>query len=228
MVQGQQLQRIERRMPSPITRSPAQAGLRQQGIFMSTLRQLRQSIRQQRREVTAAEAASCAEQLARNTCSHRLLATSQHIAIYLAADGEIDPWPLTLKLWASGKALYLPVLAPFSRQRLWFARYMPGDRLVANRYGIPEPVVRDLIKPWALDLILTPLVAFDTTGHRIGMGGGYYDRSLAFLHSRQHWQKPRRLRLAYEFQKQSSIKPSPWDIPLDGIATELCIYTAYK
>jgi 5-formyltetrahydrofolate cyclo-ligase len=69
-------------------------------------------------------------------------------------------------------------------------------------------------------------VAFDTTGHRIGMGGGYYDRSLAFLHSRQHWQKPRRLGLAYEFQKQTAITPSPWDIPLDGIATEACIYTA--
>jgi len=118
------------------------------------------------------------------------------------------------------------VLAPFSRQRLWFARYTPGDALAANRYGIPEPVVRELIKPWALDLILTPLVAFDTTGHRIGMGGGYYDRSLAFLHSRQHWQKPCRLGLAYEFQKQVMIEPNPWDIPLDGIATEACIYTA--
>jgi len=193
---------------------------------MSTLRQLRQSIRQKRRAVTAEEAASCAEHLARNTCTHRLVANSHHIATYLAADGEIDPWPLTHKLWLSGKTLYLPVLAPFSRQRLWFARYSPGDRLVANRYGIPEPVVRDLIKPWALDLILMPLVAFDTNGHRIGMGGGYYDRSLAFLHNRQHWQKPRRLGLAYEFQKQVLIEPNPWDIPLDGIATEACIYTA--
>ncbi len=193
---------------------------------MSTLRELRQSIRQKRRAVTEEVAAACAEQLARNTGSHRLVANSIHIATYLAADGEIDPWPLTQKLWSSGKTLYLPVLAPFSRQRLWFARYLPGDRLVANRYGIPEPVVRDLIKPWALDLILTPLVAFDMTGNRIGMGGGYYDRSLAFLHSRQHWQKPRRLGLAYEFQKQAMIRPNPWDIPLDGIATEACIYTA--
>ena len=81
---------------------------------MSSLRQLRQSIRQQRREVTAADAASCADNLAHIACSHRLLANSRHIAIYLAADGEIDPWPLTLKLWSSGKTLYLPVLASYN------------------------------------------------------------------------------------------------------------------
>lgn len=195
---------------------------------MSVLQQLRQSIRQQRRAVTKAQAAACANQLARNACSHRLVANSTHIATYLAADGEINPWPLTQQLWSSGKTLYLPVLAPFSRQRLWFARYNPGDRLVANRYGIAEPVVRNLIKPWALDLILTPLVAFDITGNRVGMGGGYYDRSLAFLHNRRHWQKPRRLGLAYEFQKHAQLQPSHWDIPLDGIATETCVYTARR
>ena len=195
---------------------------------MSTVRQLRQSIREKRRAVTGDEAARCAERLAQNTCNYRMVANSRHIATYLAADGEINPWPLTHRLWSSGKTLYLPVLVPFSRQRLWFARFTPGDRLVSNRYGIPEPLVRELVKPWALDLILTPLVAFDATGHRIGMGGGYYDRSLAFLHNRQHWQKPRRLGLAYEFQKQAKIEPNPWDIPLDGIATEACIYTAGK
>jgi len=193
---------------------------------MSTLQQLRQSVRRQRRAVTEEAAAACAIRLARNTSNHPLIANCRHIATYLAADGEIDPWPLMQKLWSSGKTLYLPVLAPFSRQRLWFARYMPGDRLVANRYGIPEPVVRTLIKPWALDLVLTPLVAFDTQGHRIGMGGGYYDRSLAFLHNRRHWQKPRRLGLAYDFQKQAVIMSNPWDIPLDGIATETCVYTS--
>jgi 5-formyltetrahydrofolate cyclo-ligase len=214
-------------MPS-ITRSPFKAGHRQQDKFMAKLRQLRQSIRRKRRAVSAAEAASCAEQLARHTATHPLVANSRHIATYLAADGEIDPWPLMRSLWSSGKTLYLPVLAPFSRQRLWFARYTAGDRLVVNRYGIPEPLVRELIKPWILDLVLTPLVAFDTSGNRVGMGGGYYDRSLAFLHGRQHWQKPRRLGLAYEFQKQATLAPSPWDIPMDGVATERRIYTAHR
>ena len=190
---------------------------------MSTLRQLRQSIRQKRRAVTAEEAASCAEHLARNICSHRLVTNSRHIATYLAADGEIDPWPLTHKLWSSGKTLYLPVLAPFSRQRLWFARYTPGDALAANRYGIPEPVVRELIKPWALDLILTPLVAFDTTGHRIGMGGGYYDRSFAFRKDPAR-RTPVLIGVAHELQKVDHIEPESWDVRLDRIVTDRDVY----
>jgi 5-formyltetrahydrofolate cyclo-ligase len=67
-------------------------------------------------------------------------------------------------------------------------------------------------------------VAFDTAGHRIGMGGGFYDRTFAFLQRRQHWHKPNLLGLAYEFQKQTTIKPDNWDVPLDAIATETDVY----
>lgn len=185
---------------------------------------LRQSIRQQRRSLSRAEAEQCAEQLAHRTARHPLVLQSQRIATYLAADGEIDPYPLMQSLWASGKTLYLPVLAPFSKQKLWFAKFNPADTLVFNRFGIPEPVRRRLIKPCALDLVLTPLVAFDSSGHRVGMGGGYYDRSFAFMRRRHYWRKPRLLGLAYELQKQSSITPNDWDIPLDAVATEACIY----
>jgi len=191
---------------------------------MSTPRELRQSIRQKRRTLDDDQAASCARSLARNACTLRAVTNSRHVAAYLAADGEIDPWPLMLNLWAAGKILYLPVLAPFTEGQLWFARYKPADRLVLNRYGIAEPLVRELVKPWALDLILTPLVAFDAAGHRIGMGGGYYDRSLAFLRARRYWRKPRLLGLAYEFQKQPVITPNPWDIPLDGVVSEAHLY----
>jgi 5-formyltetrahydrofolate cyclo-ligase len=185
---------------------------------------LRQTIRQQRRALTYIEAESCAEQLAQQVYKHPLVLRSQRIAAYLAADGEIDPWPLLESLWSAGKQIYLPVLVPFSRQNLWFARFNPDDKLACNRYGIPEPVRRRLTKPFALDLVLTPLVAFDIAGHRIGMGGGFYDRTFAFLQRRQHWHKPNLLGLAYEFQKQASIEPNSWDIPLNAIATETHVY----
>jgi len=185
---------------------------------------LRQRIRQQRRSLTPAEADDCAEQLAHRTARHTLVLKSRRIATYLAADGEIDPYPLMQSLWESGKTLYLPVLVPFSNQKLWFAEFNPTDELVFNRFGIPEPVRRRLIKPCALDLVLTPLVAFDSSGHRIGMGGGYYDRSFAFLRRRRHWHKPRLFGLAYELQKQTAIEPNDWDIPLDAIATEARVY----
>jgi 5-formyltetrahydrofolate cyclo-ligase len=185
---------------------------------------LRQRIRQQRKSLTRTEAEDCAEQLAQRAARHTLILQSQHIAAYLAADGEIDPWPLLQLLWGLGKNIYLPVLVPFSNGQLWFAKFNPADKLVLNRFGIPEPEQRRLIKPCALNLVLTPLVAFDGNGHRIGMGGGYYDRSFAFLRRRRHWRKPRLLGLAYELQRQASIKPNDWDIPLDAVATEAHIY----
>jgi len=183
-------------------------------------RALRQSIRDLRRSIAPAEAGNCALQLARFARRDRLILNSQRIAAYLAADGEMDPAPLIECLWSLGKTIYLPVLVPFARNRLWFARFEPDARLETNRYGIPEPQQRELIKPGALDLVLTPLVAYDHAGHRIGMGGGFYDRSFAFLHGRQHWRKPALLGIAYAFQQQPAITPNSWDVPLDGIATE--------
>lgn len=192
---------------------------------MSTA-ELRQSIRRQRRALTPAAAASCARQLAHHARHDRLVTGSRHIAAYLAADGEMDPLPLMHALWSLGKHIYLPVLVTFSHQKLWFAKFEPGDELAYNRYGIPEPVRRKLIKPCALDLVLAPLVAFDSAGHRVGMGGGYYDRSFAFLQQRSHWRKPRLLGIAYEFQQQPAIQAHAWDVPLDAIATEAGVYVA--
>lgn len=192
---------------------------------MPAQRQLRQSIRKQRQALTTSESSTCAEQLAQHVRSSQFVSNSRHIAAYLPADGEIDPLPLVQYLWSLGKTIYLPVLVPFSKQKLWFAKFEAGDQLVYNRYGIAEPLRRRLIKPCALDLVLTPLVAFDQAGHRIGMGGGYYDRSFAFLTGRQYWRKPHMLGLAFEFQKQGAIKPNAWDIPLTAIATEARLYT---
>ena len=94
------------------------------------------------------------------------------------------------------------------------------------RFGIPEPArIHDRrIKSIALDLVLLPLVAFDTAGHRLGMGGGYYDHSFEFIRRRVHWNKPRLVGLAYEFQRLPLIEPEPWDVSLDAVATEQGVY----
>jgi len=187
----------------------------------ASLPALRSRIRQQRRTLTAEEARRHAERLAEHTIHHPMLVKRQHIAAYLAHDGEIDPAPLLQRLREQGRSIYLPVLMPFEHGKLWFAHYRPGDTLVANRFGIPEPARLRLVAPRNLDLVLTPLVAFDDAGHRIGMGGGFYDRSFAFLRIRNLWRKPRLLGLAYEFQHMPRITPGHWDVPLDGVATEL-------
>lgn len=149
------------------------------------------------------------------------------IAGYWACNGELDPAPLLERAWAAHKRLYLPVLVDMPQESLQFAPYHPGSPLRRNRFNIPEPDVSttEWLPPAALDLVLTPLVAFDLTGTRLGMGGGFYDHSFAFLHDagyRGH--RPFLLGLAYEVQKSTHLTRQPWDVPLDGIATEAALY----
>jgi 5-formyltetrahydrofolate cyclo-ligase len=68
------------------------------------------------------------------------------------------------------------------------------------------------------------LVGFDRACHRLGMGAGFYDRSLAFLQQRRHWRRPRLIGLAHECQRVEALAPKPWDIPLDAVITEAAIY----
>ncbi len=189
-------------------------------------RALRREIRRQRRQLSDAQQAVSALQLAAHAGRDRLVLNSRHIAVYLPSDGEIDPQPLMQYLWSLGKTLYLPILVPLSGQRLWFSSYSPGDRLVLNRFGIPEPerTHHQRIRPTALDLVLTPLVGFDDTGHRLGMGGGYYDRTFGFLNKRTRWRKPRLMGLAYELQRCQTLTRASWDVDLDAVATELAVY----
>jgi 5-formyltetrahydrofolate cyclo-ligase len=192
--------------------------------------QLRTEMRIRRRRLAQPERDACAARLARVAAREPLIRSSRRIALYLPVNGEMDPQPLMDTLWSMGKTIYLPVLANFPARSLWFSAYSPGDPLVCNRFGIPEPErVHDRrIRAAALDLALLPLVAFDALGHRLGMGGGYYDHCFAFLNRRFHWRKPRLMGLAYEFQRLTLIEPEPWDVPLDAIATEQGVYHRRK
>ncbi len=147
-------------------------------------------------------------------------ATASTVAGYWACHGELDPAPLLECAWAMDKAVYLPVLAGNALQ---FAPYRPNTLLRRNRFQIPEPEVSptEWLPPLALDLVLTPLVAFDLTGTRLGMGGGFYDRSFAFLRGpAQSGRRPRLVGVAYEFQQVETLVRQPWDVPLDAAATE--------
>jgi len=192
-------------------------------------KQLRQHIRQQRRELDIQSRNEAVLQLCERIANNKLFKQSQHIAMYLPNDGEMDLRLLIEHAWEQNKTCYLPVLAEPNVKRLWFIPYYPDSKLRNNKFGIPEPVhprKMRMRKTLTLDLILMPLVAFDPQGNRIGMGGGFYDRTLAFLRTRQHWHKPNLVGVAYEFQKIAKISCNPWDIPLQAIATENNIYLA--
>jgi len=184
--------------------------------------ELRRRMRRQRRTLTPQQQRDASYALERQIGRHPLFLHSQHIAFYLPNDGEMDLSPLIERARAMGKRCYLPVLSPLYHNRLWFAPYDAGCDLLLNRFGIPEPAANwSKMRPvWSLDLVLTPLVAFDASGNRLGMGGGYYDRTLAYLARRRHWRKPHLLGTAYSFQQVKALPHEPWDVPLHGIATE--------
>lgn len=156
--------------------------------------------------------------MARRLAASPLFRAARRIAVYWPNDGEIDVAPLLRRAWACGKTCYLPVLRG---KRLGFAAYRRGDDLNLNRFGIPEPALpaRKLVGAPALDLVLVPLLAFDAQGNRLGMGAGFYDRTLAARARRAHWRRPRLIGVAYEFQKVAKLLPAPWDVPLDSVVT---------
>jgi 5-formyltetrahydrofolate cyclo-ligase len=144
------------------------------------------------------------------------LRRARNIGLYRAIDGEVDLTELAVELARAGKQLALPVVG--AQKQMRFHAYRPGDTLVANRYQIPEPVAAaEHIEGRRLDILLVPLVAFDTAGNRLGMGAGYYDRYLSTLAAKP----PRTIGVAHETQRSEIPLPvDSWDISLDRIVTE--------
>lgn len=142
---------------------------------------------------------------------------ARRIALYLAADGEIDTTALAQAARKHDKELYLPVITPDNS--LTFALWSSTDSLVRNRFDIPEPPASATRCPAAeLDIIFMPLVAFDVRGGRLGMGGGFYDRTLSGICG------PLLVGLAHTCQQVPAVPRDGWDISLDFIANESTLH----
>lgn len=193
---------------------------------MLSATQIRDTIRSLRRSIPAVERRNAALQLVDRVVSLGIFTTAQRIGGYLAFDGEMDAVPLLQIAQSRGKQVYLPILGSTPNQPMQFAPFTTETELKPNRFGIPEPQVpcEALFPPQHLDLVLTPLVAFDPSGTRLGMGGGFYDRTFAFLNDHGNHVGPFLLGLAYELQKVERLTRQPWDVPLAGIATERAFY----
>ncbi|HDL6154819.1 TPA: 5-formyltetrahydrofolate cyclo-ligase [Mannheimia haemolytica] len=175
--------------------------------------QLRQSMRLKRQSLTAGQQTQAAESIIPQALSLIESYQASHIAFYLPFNGEISPIPLMEQLLQQGKKLYLPVLHPFTSGQLLFVNYNCKTILKFNRLGIQEPIldVRNILPLQELEMIFTPLVACDKAGNRLGMGGGFYDRTLA--------QAPHLISvgLAHECQQVEQLPIESWDMPLDHI-----------
>ncbi|HMU90297.1 MAG TPA: 5-formyltetrahydrofolate cyclo-ligase [Pseudomonadales bacterium] len=187
---------------------------------MSDLRPLRRELRRQRRALSASAQRQAAASVARHLAGWLRFLHSRRIGHYLASDGEIDPTSALLRGQARGAQGFLPILHPFAHNRLLFAPHRPGERLILNRYAIAEPDLRRqaLTPAWSLDLVLLPLVAFDRSGARLGMGGGYYDRTFAL--DRPWPSRPLLVGVAHHFQERPQLPMATWDVPLDAVVTD--------
>lgn len=188
-------------------------------------RQLRQQLRALRRALDGTQRQQAAQALIGHLVHWPVWAAAVHIAGYWACDGELDPAPLLEHAWAAGRQVYLPVLR--DDHGLGFAPYRPDTPLHRNRFQIPEPAVSAAhwLEPAQLDVVLTPLLAFDRTGTRLGMGGGFYDRAFAFLRDPAYnGHRPTLLGLGYQCQQTAFLVRQPWDVPLDAVLTEQALH----
>lgn len=187
---------------------------------MTTKSEMRCLVLALRRRLPKAVQIEASQRFAEQFSQTPLFQQSQRIAFYLPFDGELDPRFLYKK--GQHKEWFLPVLS--LARSMAFYSYNEGALLNRNQYGIlePNPKNAEMCPSENLDLVLVPLVAFDDQNNRLGMGGGYYDRSFAFLKNykkeKQYLiKKPYLLGLAYSLQKQKKIPVDSWDIPIDEV-----------
>ncbi|HEU4663165.1 MAG TPA: 5-formyltetrahydrofolate cyclo-ligase [Dokdonella sp.] len=181
---------------------------------------LRKALRERRAAAPAAERIAAAQSVVAQLERIPEFLTDRRIGGYWAVDGELPLAALIGGMRARGQQYCLPVVG--ADRLLRFAPWRPGDPLATNRFGIPEPVcaTSDLLAAGELDVVLVPLLGFDRNGHRLGFGGGWYDRSFAFLADRADVGKPVLAGVAYAWQEIDALDAQSWDVRLDYVATE--------
>lgn len=175
-------------------------------------RELRERAKEKRAELARGQA-DFAERIAQ-WADQLPLAAGAIVAGFHPVRDEADPLALMKAIALRGHTLALPVVMP--RSELAFVRWSFGDPTNLNRYGICEPATPgELAEP---DVILVPLLAFDAEGHRLGYGGGYYDRALARA-------KAVSIGIAYAGQEVERLPCESHDRRLDLIVTERGVRT---
>ena len=184
--------------------------------------QLRQQMRRRRAELDETALDAAAQALCARVVELDTYRKADRVAAYFAVNGEISLHPVIEHALAQGKQVFLPNL---DQKALRFAPYFHGQTMRSNRFRLPEPDVTDIemIAPEELDLVLAPLVVFDAARNRIGMGGGFYDRSFAFRKDPAR-ETPVLVGVAHELQKVERIEAEAWDVRLDKIVTDAAVY----
>ncbi len=184
---------------------------------------IRNTLKAKRNALSPDDVSEASIDISRRLWSLPVLSRARRIGCYFPVGREVDCRFFISAAWERGRTVLLPVISGYE---LKFSVYNSDTVFLRNRHDIPEPVTKNsrLTAPQEIDVVLAPLVAFDDKGNRIGMGGGYYDRSFRFMRNRTMWHRPTLIGIAYDFQKVPKIKAHSWDIPLQFVATEKNIY----
>lgn len=183
---------------------------------------LRKILRERRQQLTSQQQQDHAQKAYQFLTESNLLNGVKRVAVFLTRDGELSTKHLIDQLWQMDEIeVYLPALETVSNRCMQFSRYTPTSTLFLSRFKIPEPEVSasEQLAAAELDLIITPLVGFDSTGNRIGMGGGYYDSTFAFKQN-DPTSKPLLVGWAHSCQGVEQLDKQPWDVPINAIITE--------
>lgn len=187
---------------------------------------LRQEVRTLRQRLSKSEQKLAEQKLLASLIQLPEVSAANKIAIYLTNDGELNTTAFIHWCWQQAIEVYLPIIHPFTAGNLLFTQYSPDTTLIKNKFGILEPqldvtAVTPLSK---LDVIFTPLVAFDQTGARLGMGGGFYDRTLAQW-ARGNLPQLTPIGLAHDCQQVEYVPTEVWDIAIPKIVTPSNCFT---
>ena len=182
------------------------------------LKVLRKQLRHQRRAVSSFQQKQAQQKVLQQLIRLKHFQHAKKIGVYLQAFGEIHTKQIIEYCFKKHKQVYLPMICSMNQQLHWVKitqQQYRNNQFSYHPLGMKEPMAGRGAHVSTLDFLIMPLLACDLYGTRIGMGGGFYDKTLA---SAPH--KPYRLGLAHDFQLiQFRLHRETWDQPLDALLT---------
>jgi len=153
---------------------------------------------------------------------------ARRVCMYLALPSEARTGRLLIACWKTGKQVLVPAYRK-TKRRYDLARLRPGDSVKAGHWAVPEPTRPRWASPnWVLparvDLVVTPGLAFDRAGGRLGHGGGHYDRLLGVTAMKKAF----KVGLALECQMVVRVPMNRRDIRMNAVVTERTVYRRRK
>jgi 5-formyltetrahydrofolate cyclo-ligase len=180
--------------------------------------EIRNDVRAKRAALEPAYRDAASANIAEKIFRAHWFSRAENIACYLSVGAEVDSWPVVARAWLMGKRIFAPVVQ--ENMSLQFREITAETDLGGTSFGLFEPLSGALISPRKLDIVITPLVAYDKNMNRVGMGGGCYDRTFAFLRNRRAYRHPKLIGVAFACQEVEKIDANAWDIPLFQVLTD--------